>query len=208
MHPVRRRAIAWIGLACFGLLAGCSGGDSGDRASRDRPNIDGASVSALRPIAPPDGFAEVRGEGFTIAAPPGFTPDRGTSSRNGEPTLVLNGPQGDGALVGVVRDVNPPSDALTQAMVLEDKTRLVDRATDVRRDEIDWPGAEQAVMVQWTAPDSRQSTGPQPFRTLQLVAQVNKELILSVVATAPAASFDQSQVATVLRTFRPRAAAS
>lgn len=206
MHHVRTRVTAWIGLACFSLLAACSGGGTSGEASRDAPEPDAGTATAFGPVAPPDGFAEVSGEGFTLAAPPGFTPERGTSSRNGEPTLVLNAPQGDGAVVGVVRDVDPPSDALQQAMVLEDKTRLVDKATDVRREEIDWPGAQKAVLVQWTVQDQRQGASPQPFRTLQLLVQVNEGLILSVVATAPASTFEQSQVATVLRTFRPRAA--
>ncbi len=59
-----------------------------------------------------------------------------------------------------------------------------------------------------TALDQQEGVPRQPFRTVQLMAQVNPELILSVVATAPAASFEEAGVATVLRTFQPRQAAS
>ncbi len=206
MHVLRTTASLWAAVAC-GLLVGCAGGGSSSAERSPREVEPGRSTEhPLGPIAPPNGFAEFTGEDFTVFAPAGFNVERRTS-RNGEPLLVLTGPQADGTVVGIGRDVEPGADAIEQSMVLEKKTRLLDQASDVSRDTVEWPGAERAVLLQWTAPDQPEGAAtPVPFRTVQLFAQVRKGLIINVVATAPVTSFEQAQVATVLRTFRPRAA--
>ncbi|MEO5679352.1 MAG: hypothetical protein ABIS47_06765, partial [Acidimicrobiales bacterium] len=108
----------------------------------------------------------------------------------------------DPTLVAVIRDLKPRAGAADQMAILEDVKRKVN-ATDVFRREIRWPGARQAFVVGWTEQtrDPPKLPGP-PTRNLQLAVQVDKDLIVNVVATAPAATFDDTQVATVLRTFR------
>ena len=210
MQRLRRAARLTVALACLGLFGACSGGDEATRKDEGRPlemKSEAGNTNGFGPVSAPPGFEEVTGDGFTVAVPPGFKVDRKTSS-NGERMLLLNAAESPGSVVGVVRDVRPRADAIEQSITLESSARVVHKATDVTREEIEWPGAQRAALIQWTAPDQHEGVPPQPFRTVQLMAQVNPELILSVVATAPAASFEQAGVGTVLRTFRPRQAAS
>ncbi len=197
-----------IALACLALGA-CSGGKEATNAEGRPGGVkpDTAAGDTYGPVSPPAGFAEVSGEGFTLAAPPGFRAERRTSS-NGEPMLVLETTQVTGGLVAVVRDVRPRADAVEQSITLEKTTRTVEKATDVRREEIEWPGTSRAVLLQWTVVKSERGAPAEAVRTVQLFAEVDRDLILNVVATAPARSFDQAEVATVLRTFRPRLAES
>ena len=221
-----RRLLA--GLAVATLLAGCSSGDSdggtqraGDQqaprpdAGRDAAGRDASAQApdGLGPIDPPAGFTMVTGQGFTVFAPETFTTEQRRSS-NGEPMLVLTGPGpatgDDQAMVGVVREVNPSAGALEQSDTLESAKRLVDQATDVRRTVVAWPGAREAVLVEWTVQERMAGPAPrmQAVRTVQLFADVDDRLGLTVVAVAPADSFEASQVLTVLRTFRPAKATS
>lgn len=192
---------------CVILLASCSGGKD------DGPSDDGSvgpkpgstPAQALRPLRPPPGFSEIKGRGFTLFAPAPFTPEQRTSS-NGEPLLRLNTPGGgDNQFVAVVRDMNPRADASDQSTVLEGNRRDVDRATDVSREEIEWPGARRAFLVAWTVQKrlTASDSSTVSVRTVQLITQVDDNLILAVLAVSPLESFDQSQVGNVLRTFRP-----
>ena len=225
------------GLLVVAALASCRGGEpDGDGAGRepapDARSADGAGgrgpgikpslsepepvrdhPAGLGPLRPPAGFSAVPGEGFTVHAPAEFEPQRRTSS-NGEPMLVLTtgGVDETGAerLVGVVRDVEwGRAGVLEQSLVLESAKRQLAGATEVRRTVVDWPGARAAVVVEWTEQKAVVATGASvAVRTVQLSVDVDDALSLSVVAVAPVAAFDQSGVATVLRTFRPAAAAS
>ncbi|MGH9153665.1 MAG: hypothetical protein ACRD03_14980 [Acidimicrobiales bacterium] len=205
--------------ALFGGSGDPSGGsDDAGRAPSSQP--DAAPVGSvpveeapegLGPIDPPDGFTEVAGEGFTLHAPVGFTSERRTSS-NGEPMLVLTagegGAGGEAPTVGVVREVRPPAGALEQSLALESAKRLVDEATGVRRTVVSWPGADAAVLVEWTVQKRTAESGPAAVRNVQLLTDVGDDLAISVLAVAPAESFDQSKVAEVLRTFRPAGTAA
>lgn len=191
-RPVRLLAGTVALLAgLLGALPGCGG--------------DGSIPDGVSPVKAPQGFVEFTGTGFTIAAPDTFTP-QSQRSTNGEPKLTLNArprQQGDDpTLVGVIRDSKPRSSLADQMKVLEDVKRL-EKATEVSRQEVSWPGARQAFVVAWTQQTAEPSKAPgSPARTLQLAVEVNDTLIINVVATAPAASFDDTEVATVLRTFR------
>ena len=210
------------GLAVLCLLAGCSSdasdgasGGAGDGSVNEAPP-GGAQVEkapdGLGPIGPPGGFVEVAGRGFTLYAPKSFTTEERRSS-NGEPMVVLTstaaGPlsgAGDKPTVGVVRELHPRANALEQSETLESAKRLVDQATDVRRTVVAWPGARDAVLLEWTVHMRATGSSVHGVRTVQLFADVSDQLGLTIVAVAPAETFDASQVATVLRTFRPTAA--
>ena len=188
---MRARALVLAVLAAVSLLAGCGG--------------DEATPGGVGPIKPPEGFAKLTGTGFTIAAPDTFSP-QSQKSTNGEPKLTLNArPRRDGdepTLVAVIRDVRPQISVLEQMKLLEEVKRKV-QARDVFREEVRWPGAQQAFVVGWTQDPAEPPAAPgPPSRNLQLAAQVTDTLIINVVATAPAETFDDTQVATVLRTFR------
>ncbi len=76
---------------------------------------------------------------------PGFKVEQ--TSSNGEPMLLLNAAESPGSVVGVVRDVRPRAHAIEQSITLESSARVVQKATDVTREEIDWPGAQRAVVI-------------------------------------------------------------
>lgn len=161
--------------------------------------------AVVAPIPTPANFKVFRGQGFTIAAPETFTPQNQRST-NGEPKLTLNGrPLKIGAepiLVAVIRDVKPEAPVAEQMRILEEVKHQVS-ATEITRQEVHWPHAKFAMVVGWTQRKSEPPRPPgPPVHTLQLAIQVEDNLIIDVVATAPAESFDDTEVATVLRTFR------
>lgn len=173
------------------LIAGC-GRDAGQ-------------AGGVGPISPPEGFVKVPGQGFSIAAPDTFTPSS-QQSTNGEPKLTLNvralHPGEEPTLVAVIRDTEPRAPVVQQTQVLADVKRKVG-ASDVIRQDVRWPGATRSVVVGWTQQTHQPPLAPGPLvHTLQLAVQVSDRLIINVVATAPAETFDEVQVATVLRTFR------
>jgi len=178
-------------LVAVGALAGCGGGD--------------ATPSGVGPIKAPEGFVKLTGAGFTISAPDTFSPQP-QKSTNGEPKLTLNArPRRAGdepTLVAVIRDVRPQISVLEQMKLLEDVKRKV-QARDVFREEVRWPGARQAFVVGWSQDPAEPPAVPgPPSRNLQLAVQVTDTLIINVVATSPAETFDATEVATVVRTFR------
>ncbi|MGH9152526.1 MAG: hypothetical protein ACRD03_09045 [Acidimicrobiales bacterium] len=213
------------------LVACSSGGDdepaapAGGSGSSSLPDRQPAAAEpveeapdGLGPMEPPPGFTKVTGEGFTLFAPERFTADRRTSS-NGEPMLVLSADApaggeppagGPATTVAVARDVAAGAGVLEQSRALESSKRLVDEATGVRRTIVAWPGATHAVLVEWTVQEAAAppSSGTQAVRTVQLGTDVAADLRFAVVATAPADSFDDSEVAAILRTFRPTKAAT
>ncbi len=185
------RTLVGVVLAALLALAGCGGGE--------------ATPGGVGPIKPPEGFVKLTGAGFTIAAPDTFSP-QSQRSTNGEPKLTLNArPPRPGdlpTLVAVIRDVRPQLSVLEQLKLLEEVKREV-QARDVFREEVRWPGARQAFVVGWTQDPAEPPAAPDPpSRNLQLAVQVTDTLIINVVATAPAETFDDTQVTTVLRTFR------
>jgi len=178
-------------LVVAGWLAGCGG--------------DEATPGGVGPIKAPEGFVKLTGTGFTIAAPDTFSP-QSQKSTTGEPKLTLNArPRREGdepTLVAVIRDVQPQISVLDQMTLLEEVKRKV-QARDVFREEVRWPGARQAFVVGWTQDPAEAPAAPgPPSRNLQLAVQVTDTLIINVVATAPAETFDATEVATVVRTFR------
>ncbi len=189
---MRARALVVAVLVAVGSLAGCGGDEE-------------ATPGGVGPIKPPEGFVKLTGTGFTIAAPETLSP-QSQRSTNGEPKLTLNArPRREGdepTLVAVIRDLRPQISVRDQMTLLEEVKRKV-QARDVFREEVRWPGARQAFVVGWTQDPAEPPAAPlQPSRNLQLAVQVSDTLIINVVATAPAETFDATEVATVVRTFR------
>lgn len=160
-----------------------------------------AEDATVTPLAPPAGWIVHSGIGYTIAAPSTFAVATETAS-NGEPMLVLRAEGSADATVAVTRDVAPSGAAADQARALAAVQRTAGKAEDVRRDEVKWPGSDEAVLVRWTEPPDAASTSGAVV-VWQLVAQVSDSLILNVVATAAKSGFDDADVGDVLRTFRP-----
>lgn len=192
-------------LAVCALLAGCTG-SAGDGDLPPR-------LESIRPSeSPSPGFAhdagaqidarEVAGDGWTIQVPAEFE-EQTVPGAEGTTTYRWIAPA-EGAqppLVAVVTDARPKADAIEQSKTLEIATEL-DPEVEVTRSELQWPGAERAVLLQWTAPQQGAAGG---LTTWQLMVQVDSGLILNALAIAPEADFASLGLAEVLSTFTPTA---
>ena len=112
------------------------------------------------------------------------------------------------ATVAVVRDVDPVSDVEEQSYAIEVSKRALEGVTDLSRGDLEWPGAQRAVLVQWTQDVPVGQGKVVPTRYVQLNVQVKPGLILAVVALAPAADVESSAIRSVVSTFRPDGAAA
>lgn len=158
------------------------------------------------PVTPADISSQWRtvdGENFTIGVPESYKEEVVTAS-NGTEAYVFDAPRTDDDVlerVAVMRDEQPETDVIEQSLVLEEM-QSVENEEPVHRTEVSWPGAEQAVLVQWTNPvgdadgDRRQ--------TWQLMVQISPDLILNVVALAPAETFMETDLPEILATFKGR----
>lgn len=195
------------------LLAACGGGEptggsgradsTGPYAATEEPTID------VGRIDPPADYREIEGSGFTIAAPGEFQ-ERHDTSPNGEPRLVLEKPSAVPQLpqrVVVIRDVMPEQDAEEQSAALERvKAATGGAEADVHRYELEAPEGHSSFLITWTEPKAGSGDAIVEVGYWQLMYQTDDELILNVVALAPAAEFETSEVSRILRTFEPSAA--
>ena len=192
-------------LAVGALLAGCSGSDSdGDLPPR---------LESIRPSETPSpSFAhdateqidarEVTGDGWTIQVPAKFE-EQTVPGAEGTTTYRWIAPASgeQPPLVAVVTDAKPRADAIEQSKTLEITTEI-DPKIKVTRSELEWPGAQRAILLQWTAPQQGATGG---LTTWQLMVQVDSGLILNALAIAPEADFASLKLAEVLSTFTPTA---
>jgi hypothetical protein len=193
------------------LLTACGGG-GGTVPGDDLPAMQ-AHDQAEPPVEPVRAAArdtrEVSGEGFTVRAPSVF--QRRDGGNGARAKLVLERPSSSGSLpsrVVVLREAHPKNDVVEQAYAAEVTMRTTKGVTDLLRSDVTWPGAQRAVLLQWTqdvAAKKGSSAGPTRARFWQLNLQVRDDLILVAVAVAPVKDFDASGVGDVLRTLRPGA---
>lgn len=186
-------------------LAGCGGGDASSEATPDNPYQPTGSPSVTVTLMdPPADYSPIEGEGFTISAPSEFQQQQRTSS-NGEPMLVLEKPSQVPAVpqrVAVIRDVDPKSSAVEQSFALEAAKAAGGPEGEVERSEIDVAGdTGPAFLVTWKETRPRKGAEDVQVTYWQLLQQVGDELILNVVAFAPSAEFESSEVSKILRTF-------
>ena len=95
-----------------------------------------------------------------------------------------------------------------QSYAIEVSKRTLNGATDISRGEVEWPGAQHAVLIQWTQDVPVGQGEVVPTRYVQLNVQVDPKLILAVVALAPVADLEASAIRAVVSTFRPDGAAA
>jgi hypothetical protein len=200
-----------LSLACLVPLAACGGSSAG--VAGDQNPAFSATASPVASLAPstdvPRDFRPVAGKGYSISAPSVFQQVDATSA-NGQPTIALRRPSSvpeSPSGVVIIRDVDPKQDVVQQMYALEVSKRAL-KATDVVRSDVVWPGARRAVIVRWTQQAAAAKGSTVEVRYVQLSAQIDDGLILSVVAVTPVPDSGTSQVVDVLRTFRPAAAAA
>lgn len=190
-------------LAAVALLTGCTGSAS----DSDLP----PRLESIRPTETPSpAFAhsataridarEVTGDGWSIQVPAKFE-EQTVPGAEGTTTYRWIAPAAGAQppLVAVVTDAKPRADAIEQSKTLEITTEI-DPKVKVTRSELAWPGAQRAVLLQWTAPQQGSAGG---VTTWQLMVQVDSGLILNALAIAPEADFASLKLAEVLSTFTP-----
>ncbi|MEZ0577365.1 hypothetical protein [Nocardioides sp. MH1] len=199
-----------VALPLSGCGADASSSDGGAQqrdpyAVTEEPTID------VDQLDPPSDYSTIEGSGFTIAAPGEFQQQTSTSP-NGEPRLVLEKPSSVQQVpqrVVVIRDVEPAKDAEEQSFALETWKAAGDKDEEstVHRYRLDAPDGQQAFLVTWDEAQAGRRTSDVQVTYWQLMWQVDDDLIINVVAFAPAAEFETSEVSRILRTFQPSSGA-
>lgn len=187
-------------------LAGCGGSDEPSSALPSR-------LERIRPTATappwlrPDSTKHLdlrrySGRGYTIDVPTSWREQTlPVQTKDAVPTVLFE-EQGhepaDTVRLGVVVDPEPKTDAIEQSQVLA-VAKSAAGVKDMVRAEIPWPGAVRAIFLDWT-----EGLGGEggTLRTQQLMVQVKSDLIVNVVAVAPAADFEQTQLEQALVTFK------
>lgn len=205
-----RAALRVLGLVVVPTLAlttlgGCGGSDDASstlpsRLERIRP------TATAPPWLRPDTAAHLdlrryTGEGYTIEVPASWREQTLPTQAKDEVPTVLFEEQGhqptDTVRLGVVVDPKPKSDAIEQSQVLA-VAKSAAGVKDMVRSEVPWPGAIRAVFLDWTEELGGQGG---TLRTQQLMVQVKSDLIVNVVAVAPAAGFEDTGLQESLVTF-------
>ena len=207
-RPARRTpratALTLIAVGALGaLLTGCSGSasdaDLPPRLESIRPSETPSPVFAHSAKAQIDART-VSGDGWSIQVPAKFE-EQTAPGAEGTTTYRWIAPAAGSQppLVAVVTDAKPRADAIEQSKTLE-ITLEVDPAIKVTRSELEWPGAQRAILLQWNQPTQGVAGG---VTNWQLMVQVNSGLILNALANAPQADFAKLGLAEVLSTFTP-----
>lgn len=162
------------------------------------------------PVTPRNGqpaeTRQVSGKYFTLYVPANFQ-EKSVLQANGEQLVAFDAPSSKPASpvrVGVLPNPNPKITAIESTYGME----LVEKqngATDFTRSTVKWPGAQSAILLQWTAKRAGALDSDALQRNWQIVAQVNAHLIVNFVAIAPAGEFDTAGLAKIIETFRPHA---
>lgn len=189
--------------------AACSSPDSTPgqnvQPSQSSTQSTGSASPTVAPTAIPSQWRTVKGEDFTIGVPPSYKEEVFTAS-NGTKGYAFDAPSSDNddetlERVAIIRDEKPATDVIEQSVVLEEM-QSIENDDPVIRTELEWPGSERAVLVQWTNP-MEESEG-QRRQTWQLMVQINPDLIINVIAIAPVETFVDSDLSQVLATFKGR----
>jgi hypothetical protein len=107
--------------------------------------------------------------------------------------------------VAVIRDVDPKSPAEEQSFALETSKAAAGPEASVERVAMPAPEGQSAFLTTWTEIRPGEGSDNVPVTYWQLMHQVEEDLILNVVAYAPADEFETSEVSKILRTFVPGA---
>jgi hypothetical protein len=231
MRPWRRAIALTVGVCVSMSACGVSSGVSSDEAGKREPSVRG-TVPAETPSVggpprsdqpaetpnvggpprsgPPAGMRRANGKFFSMDVPANFR-EMAPPMNDGNELVAFHAPSsrpGNVVQVVVGADTKPKGTVLEQSRRLEaemkrDESRGI---ADFTRSTVGWPGAESAILFQWTEKRGDPGGPPQmPQRNWQLSAQVNEHLIVEVIAFAPAGEFDRAGLAKIVETFRPHA---
>lgn len=207
--PGSRRCVVTVMTALVVVLTACSSSDETPEEtvepSQSQMQPSGTPTPSVTPAPISSQWRTVEGPDFTIGVPGVFTEEIVTAD-NGTKAYVFDAPRTDDddtslERVAILRDEEPKTDVIQQSFVLEEM-QSVNNEDEVERSEVAWPGAEKAVLVQWTSPVGG-SEGKRR-ETWQLMVQIDSDLILNVVAIGDADTFDESELPKILATFKGR----
>lgn len=221
------RARSWAVTAAvlclpIALLAGCSGSDSGSGESAKDRKDPGASPtvnvtptqSAGADFAPatgtPAGFRTFTSGRISIAVPGEWEEQvvpEATTARGEKVTTIGFRPRGgdpvDWRGLTVIIATNDRVGVLESSTVVENLKRDVERATDVTRRTVTWPGTTAAVVVEWT-----QAVQGTPVRYRQLMLQNGATDTVNVIGLTREGGFDGGEADQAMRTVVIKPASS
>jgi hypothetical protein len=154
----------------------------------------------------PVGTRQATGKFFSMYVPTNFQ-EKSVPMANGEQMMAFDSPSSNPATpvrAAVIPDSTPKTTAIEQSHDIE-LTKQSKGFKDLTRTMVKWPGAQSAILLQWTETPAGALATDEPQRNWQLMAQVNDQLIVNILAFAPAAEFDKAGLATIVETFRPHA---
>lgn len=202
MRSRGHRSLILVLLAVLALAACSSRKPRLSAADARISPTDTPSVTMTKAPSVPVGFRTVTGRNYAISVPGQWTEATVPPVLEGGPTgLAFDEPglSPDAPVrLGVVVDVKPRANAYEQSQALQ-LQKIAAGVTDFRRSEVPWPGAQHAVLLEWSeAPGG--SSGAS-FRTQQLMAQVSPTLIVNVVGVAPSDTFATTQLDKAISTL-------
>lgn len=205
----RRPTVVAVTVALVVTMTACSSSDESPEEtvdpSQSQMQPTGTPTPPIAPARISSQWRTVEGPDFTIGVPGVFTEEIVTAD-NGTKAYVFDAPRTDDddtslERVAILRDEKPKTDVIQQSFVLEEM-ESVNNEDEVERSEVTWPGTEKAVLVQWTSPVG--GSEGRRRETWQLMAQIDSDLILNVVALGDADGFDESELPKMLATFKGR----
>lgn len=205
----RRPTVVAVTVALVVTMTACSSSDESPEEtvdpSQSQMQPTGTPTPPIAPARISSQWRTVEGPDFTIGVPGVFTEEIVTAD-NGTKAYVFDAPRTDDddtslERVAILRDEKTKTDVIQQSFVLEEM-ESVNNEDEVERSEVTWPGTEKAVLVQWTSPVG--GSEGRRRETWQLMAQIDSDLILNVVALGDADGFDESELPKMLATFKGR----
>jgi len=204
------RRLAALTAGVLITMTACSSGS--DETSKLEPRVQrmiptGApSVAVTARGGQPGESRQASGKFFSMYVPADFQ-EKSLPMANGEQMISYDAPSSKPATpvrVVISPDTKSKATAIEQSLSLEIVTRQ-EGVKDLTRSTLKWPGAKNAILLQWTQTPAGAGAPDAPLRYWQIMAQVNDHLIISLIAIAPAAEFNAAGLAKIVETFRPHA---
>jgi hypothetical protein len=195
-----------VGVLLVMTACGSGQGEKLDPRQQRMVPTDSPSIAVTPRNGQPAETRQVSGKFFSMYVPANFQEMSGTMT-NGEKMVGFDAPSSKPATpvrVGVVPDPRAKASAIEASYGLE-LVKQSEGVKDLTRATVKWPGAQSAVLLQWTEAPAGATGTDEPERNWHLMAQVNNNLIVNIIAWAPAKEFDRAGLAKIVETFRPHA---
>lgn len=187
-------------LALAAGLGSCSTHSGEDEAGSHAPMEQASFALVHNPTVDID-VREIRHDNFTIQVP-AIAEEKTPPPQQQETHFAWSLPSVDvfPPFVGVVVEESAPTDSFVQSRELELRKEQ-SFEIELTRSELDWPGADQAVLLQWDEP--RGGVGDL-ITNWQIMTSFPGDLNVTAVVSAPAEEFENLGMPDILATFTPR----